>query len=239
MRARRAAGALVLAGAVAGLGAGPAQAQGQYRYWSFWDGKGDGKGAAWAYATEGPGTARPADGAVVGFRFTVSADSAKAATPRTAPDFAALCDGTPARAGSKRVGVVVDFGTAADAPSGERPPAARSGCARVPADAPAGEALAAVAKPLRYDANALLCAIAGYPRSGCAEQVAGDGGTGSASSTGSTGSSGSTAKPGASGKGGEGGKDDDGGPSAGLIGGVGAVVVLGAAGVWQARRRRG
>ncbi|WP_274915921.1 SCO2322 family protein [Streptomyces sp. WZ-12] len=224
MRARRAAGALLLAGAVAGLGAGPAQAQGQqYRYWSFWDGK----GASWAYATEGPGTARPADGAVVGFRFAVSVDSAKAATPRTAPDFAALCDRTPARAGSKRVGVVVDFGTAADAPSGERPPAERSGCARVPADAPAGEALAAVAKPLRYDASALLCAIAGYPRSGCAEQVAGDGGTGSA---------GPPAKPGAGGKGGE---DDGGGPSAGLIGGIGAVVVLGAAGVWQARRRRG
>ncbi|MFE3775615.1 MULTISPECIES: SCO2322 family protein [unclassified Streptomyces] len=224
MRARRTAGVLLLAGVVAGLGAGPAQAQ-QYRYWSFWDGKPAAAGAAasWGYATEGPGTARPADGAVVGFRFTVSVDSAKAAGPRTAPDFAALCDRTPARAGAKRVGVVIDFGTAADAPSGERPPAGRTACAQVPADASAGEALAAVAKPLRYDADALLCGIAGYPRSGCAEQVAGGGAESSAAPK----------APSAAGK------DAGGGPSAGLVGGIGAVVVLGAAGVWQARRRRG
>ncbi|WP_344581465.1 SCO2322 family protein [Streptomyces lunalinharesii] len=206
-----------------GLGAGPAQAQ-QYRYWSFWDGKPAAAGAAasWAYATEGPGTARPADGSVVGFRFTVSADSAKAAGPRTAPDFAALCDRTPARSGAKRVGVVLDFGTAADAPSGERPPAGRTACAQVPTDAAAGEALAAVAKPLRYDANALLCGIAGYPRSGCAEQVSGGG-----------------AEPSATPRTSAAGEEEDGGPSAGLVGGIGAVVVLGAAGVWQARRRRG
>ncbi|MGW5121463.1 SCO2322 family protein [Streptomyces noursei] len=223
MRARRTAGVLLAAGVVTGLGAGPAQAQ-QYRYWSFWDGKPAAAGAAasWAYATEGPGTARPADASVVGFRFTVSVDSAKAAGPRTAPDFAALCDRTPARSGTKRVGVVIDFGTAADAPSGERPPAGRAACAQVPADASAGEALAAVAKPLRYDANALLCAIAGYPRSGCAEQVSGGGAEPSA-----------TPRTSAAGEG------DDGGPSAGLVGGIGAVVVLGAAGVWQARRRRG
>ncbi|MEW1659362.1 SCO2322 family protein [Streptomyces sp. NPDC093707] len=223
---RRAVGALVLAGAVAGLGAGPAQAQ-EYRYWSFWDGgpaAAGGKAGAWAYATEGPGTARPADGAVVGFRFTVSADSAKAATPRTAPDFGALCDRTPARAGAKRIGVVIDFGSAADAPSGEHPPAQRTACARVPADAPAGEALAAVAKPLRYDASALLCGIAGYPRSGCAEQVDGAKAT-----------SGSEEKPGSEAADAPGG----GGPSAGLVAGIGVVVVLGAAGVWQARRRRG
>ncbi|MER7987268.1 SCO2322 family protein [Streptomyces noursei] len=222
-RARRTAGALLLAGVVTGLGAGPAQAQ-QYRYWSFWDGKPAAAGAAasWAYATEGPGTARPADGAVVGFRFTVSADSAKAAGPRTAPGFAALCDRTPARSGAKRVGVVIDFGTAADAPSGERPPAGRTACAQVPTDASAGEALAAVAKPLRYDADALLCGIAGYPRSGCAEQVSGGG-----------------AEPSAAPRTSAAGEEGDGGPSAGLVGGIGAVVVLGAAGVWQARRRRG
>ncbi|MER6052016.1 SCO2322 family protein [Streptomyces sp. NPDC001793] len=228
---RRAVGGLLLAGAVAGLGAGPAQAQ-QYRYWSFWDGgapAAGGKKTAWAYATEGPGTARPADGAVVGFRFSVSADSVKAAGPRTAPDFAALCGTTPARSGDKRIGVVIDFGTAADAPPGERPLAGRTGCARVPADASAGEALAAVAKPLRYDADALLCGIAGYPRSGCAEQVDGSGAQPKTTAT-------ATAERGA---GGAAGGDDDGGPSAGVLGGIGAVVVLGAAGVWQARRRRG
>ncbi|MCB5907100.1 SCO2322 family protein [Streptomyces pinistramenti] len=220
MRRFRIGCALLLAAAAVGLGAGPAQAQ-EYRYWSFWDGA----GGSWAYATQGPATLRPADGAVTGFRFTVSADSAAAGKPRPAADFTALCAGTPAKAGAKRIGVVIDFGTAADAPKGERPPKPRAECARVPADASAGDALAAVAEPLRYDAHALLCGVAGYPKAGCAEQVSGSGG--------SAGASPSSGKP-ASGADGDGG-----GPSAGLIGGIAVVVVLGAAAGWQARRRRG
>ncbi|TSB19075.1 SCO2322 family protein [Streptomyces benahoarensis] len=217
MRRSRWAGALALAGAVTALGAGPAQAQG-YRYWSFWDGA----GGTWAYATQGPATLRPADGAVAGFRFTVSAESSAVDRPRAAADFGKLCSGTPQKSGTKRVGVVVDFGSAADAPDGERPPRERTACARVPEDASAGEALAAVAKPLRYDAQGLLCGVAGYPETGCAEQVSGSG----------------TSEPKASGKP-SAGADGDGGPSAGLLGGGAAVVVLGAAAVWQARRHRG
>ncbi|MFJ9414359.1 SCO2322 family protein [Streptomyces sp. NPDC101227] len=220
MRRGRSAGALLLAGAVTGLAAAPAQAQ-EYRYWSFWDSK----GGAWSYASEGPATARPADGSVQGFRFTVSADSAAAGKPRTAADFDALCQGTPAKSGSKRIGIVIDFGTAADAPDGETPPKARTECARVPEDASAGEALAAVAKQLRYDPNALLCAIAGYPKSGCADQVSG--------------AKKPSAAPSSQAAGDAQGDGDGGGPSAGLLGGIAAVVVLGAAAVWQARRRRG
>ncbi|MCF3104467.1 hypothetical protein IPZ58_23145 [Streptomyces roseoverticillatus] len=201
------------------LGTAPAQAAG-YRYWSFWQAP----GGQWAYATQGPGTARPGDGDVIGFRFAVSADSSDAAKPRGAAGFGPVCDGTPAKDGAKRVAVVLDFGTPADAPDGETPPAARSACAQVGEDATAGEALAAVAKPLRYDSSALLCAIAGYPRTGCGEQVSGPKKAAESASP----------KP-AAGSGDEG----DGVPSAGLIGGIAAVVVLGAAAFWQARRRRG
>ncbi|MFE0382290.1 SCO2322 family protein, partial [Streptomyces inhibens] len=164
-----------------------------------------------------------------------------------------------AKDGRKRIGIVIDFGTAADAPGDERPPAARTECAQVAEDASAGEALAAVARPLRYDSNALLCAIAGYPKSGCAEQVsgskeadsteagsteagsteAGSKATGSsASSSSGAAADGSGGDAAASGDNGSGG-DDDGGPSAGLLGGIAAVIALGAAAVWQARRRRG
>lgn len=212
------AGAALLAGTVTGLAAGPAQAQ-EYRYWSFWEGR----ASSWTYASEGPGTLRPADGAVVGFRFTVSADSAAAGKPRAAAGFGAICGDTPAKEGRKRIGVVVDFGTAADAPGGERPPASRTECAQVSGDASAGEALAAVARPLRYDADALLCAVAGYPKAGCAERVSGSKEAPSASPS-----------PGAAADGG-----DDGGPSAGLFGGIAVLVVLGAAAGWQLRRRRG
>lgn len=71
---------LVLGAVLTVLGAGTAHAAG-YRYWSFWEGKGTG----WAYATQGPSLVRPDDGAVQGFRFSVSEDSQDSAKPRRAP----------------------------------------------------------------------------------------------------------------------------------------------------------
>ncbi|MBT1102044.1 MULTISPECIES: SCO2322 family protein [Streptomyces] len=217
--------ALVAASAVL-LGAGSAEAAG-YRYWSFWDGN----GKNWEYATQGPSLLRPDDGAVQGFRFAVSEDSGDAAQPRRAPDFGAICADTPAKDGQKRVALVIDPGTAADAPDGEKPPAPRTACAQVAPDASSAEALAAVAKPLRYDSSAMLCAISGYPKSGCGEQVSGE--DGSAKPTPSTTASGRTADE----------ADDDSGdgggsPSVGLLVGIGAVLLLGVAAVVQARRRR-
>ncbi|MER5790344.1 SCO2322 family protein [Streptomyces sp. NPDC001980] len=202
---RRAALLLLAALTLCATAAGPAAATG-YRYWSFWERD----GAHWTYATQGPSTAQPADGSVEGFRFAVSEDSSDASRPRGTADFGTICGGTPAVGGRKRVGLVVDFGTTADAPSGERPPARRTACAVVSEDATTAEALATVAKPLRYDTNALLCAIGGYPSRGCGEKVAaGAGGTSSGS-----------------------------GPSLGLVAGAGVVVVLAAGAFWQARRRK-
>ncbi|QEU94666.1 SCO2322 family protein [Streptomyces kanamyceticus] len=207
----------VLLCALGVLAAAPAQAVG-YRYWSFWERDGD----RWVYATQGPGTARPDDGDVQGFRYSVSDDSKDSATPRGAADFDDICADRPAKDGRKRVALVIDFGLPGDAPEGERPPAARTACAQVGEDATSAEALATVAKPLRYDSHALLCAISGYPKSGCGDQVSGDG---------------TSKKDPAERAAGD--KGDGGGPSVGLIAGAAAVVVLGGAALWQARRRRG
>ncbi|MEU9780527.1 SCO2322 family protein [Streptomyces phaeochromogenes] len=207
--------------------AGQAQAVG-YRYWSFWDRNSTADTAdTWVYATQGPSTARPSDGDVQGFRFSVSEDSKDSAKPRGAADFATICAKTPAREGSKRVGLVLDFGTSADAPSGSTPPRPRTACARVDDDATTADALAAVAKPLRYDTNALLCAIAGYPTTGCGEPVADD-----RPKTSTSPGEEAESKP-ADGNG-----DGDGGPSVGLLAGIAAVAAVGAAATWQARRRR-
>ncbi|MFJ8541971.1 SCO2322 family protein [Streptomyces sp. NPDC093586] len=207
---------LLLAGLAIVAGAGQAQAAG-YRYWSFWDRDGD----HWTYATQGPSMARPSDGDVQGFRFSVSEDSGDAARPRGTADFAAICAKTPAQDGTKRVALVLDFGTAPDAPSGETPPAGRTACARVSPDATTADALAAVAGPLRYDTNALLCAIAGYPRTGCGEQVTGE--------QDPTATAAPERKPA---------QDDDGGPSVGIVTGMAIVAALAAAATWQSRRRR-
>ncbi|MGW1405078.1 SCO2322 family protein [Streptomyces sp. NPDC002403] len=226
-RAGRTTALLVVLGAVlAVLGAGPAQAAG-YRYWSFWENS----GSDWTYATQGPSLVRPDDGTVQGFRFSVSEDSQDSAKPRSAPDFTKICANTPAEDGTKRIALVIDPGTASDAPAGETPPAPRTACARVSPDASAAEALAAVAKPLRYSSDAMLCAITGYPASGCGEQVSDDGRdtpAGSASASAAPAGSAASSGPGSSS-----------GPSAGVLVGVGAVLLLGVAAVVQSRRRRG
>ncbi|AWZ06775.1 MULTISPECIES: SCO2322 family protein [unclassified Streptomyces] len=200
------------------LAASPALAS-TYRYWSFWDGA----GGTWAYATQGPSSARPADGSVQGFHYVVSKDAAdQAAPPRADADFAAVCAGTAPVAGKKRIALVIDFGTAAEAQAGDTPPqdAPRTACAQVGPDATAAEALAEVAKPLRYNSAALLCAVSGYPKQGCGEPVADT--APAPAKSGDAGGSG----------------DSGGGPSAGLLAGIAAVAALGAAAVWQSRRRR-
>ncbi|MGZ9930732.1 SCO2322 family protein [Streptomyces sp. NC-S4] len=222
MRRRPPAVALALGIVLALLAAAPALAAG-YRYWSFWDGS---AGGQWSYATQGPSLARPADGAVQGFRFSVSKDAAaQAAQPRAAADFETVCGTTAPTEGTKRVALVIDFGVPEDAPTGEVPPEAapRTACAQVAPGATTAEALASVAKPLRYNSAALLCAISGYPKQGCGDQVAES----------SAAPDPSAAADSAAESGGESGA----GPSAGLVAGIAAVAALAAAGVWQSRRR--
>lgn len=201
----------------------PAKSSDSYRYWSFWQQK-KGKKDRWAFATQGPGSLRPHDGDVIGFRFALSSDSQDAAKPRGAADFDAICGDTKKKAGRERVAVNVDFGTRAHAPHGETPPKRRTGCARVPEDASASDALSTVAKPLRYDSHAVLCSIHGYPQQGCPGQESGKGGD----SKDKDGAAGADAK------------DEGGGLPTGVGVGVGAAVVLAlaAAATWQVRRRR-
>jgi hypothetical protein len=201
---------LVAAAALLFAAAAPAHATG-YRYWSYWLRS----GGAWTYAQTGPAMHVPKDGSVEGWRFAVSKDASDAAVrPRGAADFAAICGGTPAAHGQKRVALVIDPGTAADSPGGTKPPAARTACARIAADASSADALAAVARPLRYDSSGILCAISGYPQSGCGEQLS----SGPIHHTGATGG--------------------DSGPSLGLYAGISAIVLLAAATLWQSRRHR-
>ncbi|MGE7390487.1 SCO2322 family protein [Streptomyces sp. NPDC004126] len=234
---RGTAGALTGVLAVLGLlltlfAASPALAAG-YRYWSFWDGA----GGRWAYATQGPSTARPADGATLGFRFSVSKDAAaEAAQPRAAADFEAVCGGTAPAEGKKRVALVIDFGVPEDAPAGETPPQGgpRTACAQLAPAATAAEALAEVAKPLRYNGAALLCGISGYPKTGCGEPIEdADQPKPSAPAAASASASAS-----ASADSGSGSDSSGSGPSAGLFLGIAAVLALGSAAVWQSRRRR-
>ncbi|REF34924.1 SCO2322 family protein [Thermasporomyces composti] len=152
--------ALVLAVVVAG----PASAE-AYRYWGFYQWK-DG---AWVLASSGPASVTPEDGAVDGWRLAVSGETTPPRPPRAPGDFEAICGGTPAEPGRKRVAVVVDYGLAEEETSGQALPQPRGACAVVDADASSAQVLAAVASV--REENGLVCAIDSVPATGCGDTV--------------------------------------------------------------------
>lgn len=142
----------------------PAQAA-DYRFWGFYQ-LTDG---SWAFAQKGPDQTVPVDGGVEGWRFAVSgADSSR--FPRDVLTFDEICGATPAQAGNKRVGLVVDFGRPADSADNAAPPEPKSVCAVVPEAATSVDVLKE-AGDLRSE-NGLVCAVAGYPATDCGGEVA-------------------------------------------------------------------
>src|SRR5207342_1522299 len=85
---------------------------------SYWHGT---SGGGWTFSQVGA-QYQPAAGSVDGWRFAVSG-TAGSVKPRAAASFDAICGShAPAPAGQKLVGLVVDYGTTADAPPGQHPP---------------------------------------------------------------------------------------------------------------------
>jgi len=155
--------AALVAACLSALTVAPAHAA-AYRYWGFYQ-LGDG---AWQFAQKGPDQTVPKDGSVDGWRFAV-ADEASTRYPRAVLTFEQLCATTPAVAGKKRVGLVVDFGRPADAADNASPPAPKALCAVVATDATSAAVLAA-AGDVRTE-KGLVCGVAGYPTAGCAGAV--------------------------------------------------------------------
>ena len=148
---------VVLAG---GVIAAPAQAA-AYRYWGYFQLD----NGAWAFAKTGPAQAVPKDGAVEGWRFAV-ADESSIRDPRATPTFETLCATTAVKAGTKRVGLVIDYGRPADSADGAAPPALRATCVAVPEKATGSDVLVAAGATLRLD-KGLTCGIDGWPAAGC------------------------------------------------------------------------
>ena len=157
---------LVALVATLGLAAGPAHAT-AYRYWGYWLGA----SGQWEAAQTGPAGYTVVDEDVQGWRFGITSD-APANPPANAPDFDTLCPdlvASSAPAGQARVAVVIDSGFAADAPSGQTPPASRVACVTVPAGSTGSQALAAAGTVTEQ--NGLVCAIDGYPKDECSAEV--------------------------------------------------------------------
>lgn len=136
-----------------------------YRYWGYWQLT----SGAWSFAQKGPAQTVPADGSVEGWRFAVD-DGSGGRTPRVTPTFEQLCGSTATASGKKRVAVVVDPGRAVDGETGAVVPAPTGSCVTVDATATGSDVLAAAAAT-RVE-KGLVCAIAGYPATGCGGQLA-------------------------------------------------------------------
>jgi hypothetical protein len=209
-----------------------------YRYWGYYELS----NGQWQFAQTGSDQTNPADGSVEGWRFAVSG-AEDSRPPRATPTFDEICGDTAAKDGSKRVGVVIDYGRAADGDGGAQPPQPRAECAVVPTDASGSDVLAAVAET-RVD-KGLTCGVDGYPAKGCGEPVnqvspeaqAQDDKVQLAGLAGATTSSGDKAA-GASDTAGTA-KDDSGGFSTGGWVGVGAAVLVVLIGAAALLRRRG
>lgn len=156
----------VVLGAAISIAATPPAHAAAYRFWSYWQVT----GGTWSFAQAGPGAVLPADGSVEGWRFGVTTTAGAAdAAPRIEPSFETLCGDTAPAAGSKRVGLVIDFGDAAHAPDGEVPPAGIATCALVPEDANGYALLRSVAQ-VRTESG-LVCGIGGFPAHECTAVV--------------------------------------------------------------------
>ncbi len=147
--------------AVVAATAAPASAS-SYRYWSYWHGTSSG---GWSFSPVGA-TFRPAAGSVDGWRFAVSG-AAASVQPRASASYDSICARhAAAPSGQKLVGLVVDYGTRADAPAGQQPPrGVDTYCAQVPDAASSAQVLVQYAS-VRSESG-LVCAIDGYPVGEC------------------------------------------------------------------------
>jgi hypothetical protein len=158
--------ALLLATLAVGVASGAADAAG-YRYWNYFHVQ----GSHYVFAKTGPGGYTPKNNAVEAYRYGTSA-TANGIPPRadlSAYPIGKICGDTHPAAGKKRVGVLLDYGTSADAASGETPPKPRAACAVVPDNANGQQVLDKVAQ-VRFQKQ-LVCGIDGYPVKTCSVTV--------------------------------------------------------------------
>jgi hypothetical protein len=159
--------ALVLTALTLGLAAGTANASSGYRYWNYFHVQ----GSKYVFAKTGPGSYTPKDNAVEAYRYGTSttADGLPPRADLSVYKISKICGDVHPAAGKKRVGVLLDFGTGADAASGETPPKPRAACAVVPDNATGEQVLDKVAE-VRFQKQ-LVCGIDGYPVKTCSVTV--------------------------------------------------------------------
>ena len=146
----------------------PANAAGKgWRYWAYYKAAPGEKN--WTAAMTGP-TVDIADGAVEGWSFVFSSDDVPSLSPKVKPDFAKICAGVKSDKDTKRIGLVIEYGSKAWAPKGESPRKTMTTCVRTAKTSQGIDVLGQVTK-IRAASSGLICGLGGYPAKECGVEI--------------------------------------------------------------------
>ena len=138
-----------------------------WRYWGYYQA---GPGATtWTAAMTGP-TVDVADGSVEGWSFVFSADDVPSIAPAIKPDFATICGAVKADKDTKRLALVIDYGSKVYAPKGEKIAKSFTTCVRT-AKTSQGIDVLGMAVKIRAAKSGLICGINGYPKKECGVEI--------------------------------------------------------------------
>jgi len=139
-----------------------------YRYWGYFQtAPGESK---WTPAMTGP-TVDIEDGAVEGWSFVSSSEVVPSVAPKVKPNFQEICGKTKADKDTKRIALVIDYGSSAYAPNGEKVKRTVTTCVRTAKTSQGIDVLGMVAK-VRSDKSGLICGLNGYPKKECGVEIA-------------------------------------------------------------------
>jgi len=138
-----------------------------YRYWGYFQAA---PGSThWKAAMTGP-TVDIADGAVEGWSFVFSSDDVPSVAPMTKPSFAAICGSTKADPDTKRIALVIEFGSPVYAPKGEKVQKPIVQCVTTAKSSQGIDVLGQVVK-VRSASSGLICGLNGYPKKECGVEI--------------------------------------------------------------------
>ena len=138
-----------------------------WRYWGYYQAAPGAK--TWTAAMTGP-TVDVADGAVEGWSFVFSSDDVPSIAPAIKPDFATICGAVKADKDTKRIALVIDYGSKAYAPKGEKIAKSFTTCVRTVKTSQGIDVLGMAVK-IRAAKSGLICGINGYPKKECGVEI--------------------------------------------------------------------
>jgi len=138
-----------------------------WRYWGYYQAAPGAK--TWTSAITGP-YVEIKDGAVEGWSFVFDADDIPTIAPSVKPDFRSICGKEKANKDTKRIALVIDYGSNAYAPKGEKVQKTFTTCVRTSKESLGIDVLDQVVK-VRVAKSGLVCGLNGYPAKECGVEI--------------------------------------------------------------------